>query len=161
MTANSKLRQGATLIAATGVGLVGYSLTFLYVAYFGTGFELGVDTLGGTTRTELAASNPEVLHYIDHFHVGFGAVLGALGITIGALAWYGIRDGQRWAFHTTLVVATIALVANFVVHYDAGFGYDFMIHIAPSLLITDLVIVGLGRAYQGLEPPTRRSGVRT
>ena len=150
MTDPSKLRQGSVLIAITGVGLVGYSLTFLYVAYVGSGFELGVETLGGVTRAELAASNPAVLHYIDHFHVGFGAVLGALGITIAALAWYGIRDGSRWAFNTTFVIATLALVANFAIHYDAGFDYDFMIHIAPSLLITGLVIVGLGRAYQGL-----------
>jgi hypothetical protein len=146
----SKLRQGSSLIAVTGLGLVGYSVTFLYVAYFGPGFELGVETLGGVTRAELAASNPAVLHYIDHFHVGFGAVLGALGISIAALAWYGIRNGYRWAFNTTLGIATIALVANFAIHYDAGFNYDFMIHIAPSLLITVLVVVGLGRAYQGL-----------
>lgn len=160
MSDEAKIRQGVGLITVTGVGLVGYSLTFLYVAYFGREFELGVDTLGGTTRAELAASNPEVLHYIDHFHVGFGAVLGALGITIVALAWYGIREGRRWAFNTTLVVAAIALLANFAIHYDAGFDYDFVVHIAPSLLITVLVVAGLGRAYQGLESSTMRPSVR-
>ena len=149
-TPSPKLRQGALVIAVTGIGLVGYGLTFLYSTYFGTGFELGVTTLGGTSRAELAATNPEMLHYMDHLHIGLGGLLAALGIAIVALAWYGIREGNQWALSTTLVIAVIALVTNFVVHFDPGFGYDWLVHIAPSILMTVLVIGGVGWAYQGL-----------
>lgn len=145
-----RLRQGAILIAATGFGIVGYGLTFLYAAYLGAGFELGVDTLGGVTRADLAASNPEMLQYLDHLHVGLGGLLVALGVALVALGWYGIRSGYRWAVVTSLAIALTALVTNFLVHYRPGFGYDWVVHIAPSVLVTLLVLVGGARAYQGL-----------
>jgi hypothetical protein len=154
MTTDRKLRQGAILIAVTGVGIIGYGLTFLYSAYFGSEFELGVDTLGGVTRAELAASNPEMLHYMDHLHVGLGGLLIALGITLIALGWYGIQRGYRWAVVTSFVIVLIALATNFLVHYDPGFGYDWVIHMAPSVLVTVLVLVGGLRAYQGLPSTT-------
>ncbi|QZP39561.1 hypothetical protein [Halobaculum magnesiiphilum] len=157
MITEPKLRQGAILIAATGCGIVGYGLTFLYTAYLGTEFELGVDTLGGVTRTDLEASNPEMLHYMDHLHVGLGGLLVALGITLIALGWYGIQRGYRWAVTTSLGIALIALATNVLVHYRPGFGYDWVIHIAPSLLVTLLVLVGGVRAYQGLQSIAGRS----
>lgn len=151
MSTESKLRQGARLIAVTGFGIVGYGMTFLYTAYLGTEFELGVDTLGGLTRTDLAANNPEMLQYMDHLHVGLGGLLVALGITLIALGWYRVQNGYRWAVATSLGIALIALATNFLVHYQSGFGYDWVIHIAPSLLVTLLVLVGGVRAYQGLQ----------
>jgi len=151
MSTDLRLRQGAILIVVTGFGIVGYGLTFLYSAYLGTEFELGVDTLGGVTRADLAASNPEILRYMDHLHVGLGGLLVALGITLIALGWYGVQRGYRWAVATSLGIALIALVTNVLVHYHPGFGYDWVIHIAPSLLVTFLVLVGGVRAYQGLQ----------
>ena len=151
MSTDLRLRQGAILIVVTGFGIVGYGLTFLYSAYLGTEFELGVDTLGGVTRADLAASNPEIPRYMDHLHVGLGGLLVALGITLIALGWYGVQRGYRWAVATSLGIALIALVTNVLVHYHPGFGYDWLIHIAPSLLVTFLVLVGGVRAYQGLQ----------
>jgi len=156
MSTDPKLQQGAILIAVTGFGIIGYGLTFLYSAYLGTEFELGVDTLGGVTRAELATTNPEMLHYMDHLHVGLGGLLVALGITLVALGWYGVQGGYRWAVVTSLVIALTALATNFLVHYHPGFGYDWMIHIAPSVLVTLLVLIGGTRAYQGL-PSIARS----
>lgn len=150
MSTEPKLWQGAVLISATGVAIVGYGLTFLYAAYLGTEFEPGVGSLGGVSRADLAASNPEMLHYMDHLHVGLGGLLVALGVTLVALGWYGIRSGYRWATATSLVIALIALATNFLVHYDPGFGYDWVIHIAPSVVVTLLVVIGGVRAYQGV-----------
>jgi hypothetical protein len=160
MSTDPKLRQGAILIAVTGFGIVGYGLTFLYSAYLGTDFELGVDALGGVTRADLAASNPEMLHYMDHLHVGLGGLLVALGAALVALGWYGIRDGYRWAVGTSLAIALVALATNFLVHYHPGFGYDWITHIAPSLVVTMLVLVGGARAYQGLGSTTSHSRQR-
>lgn len=153
MSTEPELRQGALLIAVTGFGVVGYGLTFLYSAYLGSEFELGVDTLGGVTRAELAANNPEMLHYMDHLHVGLGGLLVALGITLVTLGWYGIRNGYRWAVVASLVIALTALATNFLVHYHPRFGYDWVIHIAPSVLVTLLVLVGGMRAFQGFPSP--------
>jgi hypothetical protein len=157
MSAASELRQGAGLVAVTGFGIIGYGLSFLYAVYAGTGFELGVKSLGGVTRADLAASNPELLHYMDHLHVGLGGLLIALGAALTMLGWYGIRAGYRWAVTACLVVALIALSTNFLVHYRPGFGYDWLVHIAPSVLVTLLVLVGVARAYQGVQPATGTS----
>jgi hypothetical protein len=150
MTAEGKLRQGAMLVAGTGVAIVGYGLTFLYTTYAGSEFELGVAALDGASRAELAASNPEVLHYMDHLHFGLGGLLVALGGGLVALGWYGVRSGQPWSIRTSLGVALIALATNVLVHFEPGFGYDWVIHLLPSLLVTLLVLLGVGRAYQGV-----------
>lgn len=152
-----KLRQGATLIAVTGVGIVGYGLTFPYAAYLGTEFEPGVGALDGATKADLAASSPETLHYVNHLHVGLGGLLVALGVALGALGWYGVRRGDRWAVASSLVVALTALSTNALVHHDPGFGYDWLVHVAPSLLVTGLVLAGAWRAAQGLHPPATPS----
>jgi len=37
---------------------------------------------------------------------------------------------------TSLGIVLIVLVTNFLVHSHPGFGYDWVMHIAPSLLVT-------------------------
>jgi hypothetical protein len=94
---------------------------------------------------------------MDHLHVGLGGLLVALGITLIALGWYGVQRGYRWAVTTSLGVALIALVTNGLVHYQPGFGYDWVSHIAPSLLITVVVLVGGVQAYQGVQSSAEHS----
>jgi hypothetical protein len=155
---SSQVRQGGLVVAVTGILLIGYGLTFLYVAYFGTEFELGVATLDGVTRAELATTSPELLQYIDHLHIGLGGLLAALGIAIAGLAWYGIRRGQPWTLSATFVIAVIALATNFIVHFQPGFEYDWLIHIAPSVGVTLAVLGGIAWAYQGIQASESHRG---
>lgn len=148
--ANRPLRWGAYLIAVSGVGFVLNAIAILFRVYFDPGFEAGVETLGGTTRAELATTNPEVVHYIDHLHVNVAGLMGAAGIAMVVLAWYGIRRGQRWAWATAIAIPTVFLAHSLPVHQTAGFSFDAIAHLGPGLVWVPALVVGALLAYRGL-----------
>ncbi len=86
---------GAKLVTLAGIGLVGYGLMFLIRNF--TGFiELGLtpEHVGGTPE-QIRAFSPHLFYYISHLQVAVAAFIIALGVAVIALAWRGIRTGQR------------------------------------------------------------------
>lgn len=152
---NGSLRNGVILMALAGLGFVGYGIVFLYRTFFGTGFELGVTTLGGVTKAELAASNPEMLHYISHLHVAVSGLLIAAGIGVMALSWYGVRSGQWWAWATAVAIPVVALAVALPMHYLNLFGHDWVVHLGPIYLATVLFVVGALLAARVLQTTSR------
>lgn len=146
-----KLQWGAVSIAVAGLMFVGYGLTFLYRAFYGDGFELGVHTLGDVTRAELAATNPELLYYIDHLHVNIAGLMIPVGIAMVVLAWYGVRRGQWWAYTTALVLPIVFLAFSLPMHFTGGFSYHALTHIGPAGVGGPILLVGAVLAYQGLQ----------
>ena len=146
--ANASLRNGAVLMALAGFGFVGYGVVFLYRTFFGSGFELGVSTLGGATRADLAASNPEMLHYISHLHVAVSGLLIGAGIGVMALAWYGVRSGQRWAWATAVAIPVVSLVIALPMHYFELFGHNWVTHLGPIYLAVLVFVVGAILSYR-------------
>ncbi len=67
---------------------------------------------------------------------------------MSALAWYGIRRGQRWALWTVLLSAVVALAVVIPPHYAYGIGT--LGHLGPIYLNTLLLVVGMALAYTGL-----------
>ncbi|NEU56784.1 hypothetical protein [Halorussus sp. MSC15.2] len=149
------LRNGVRLMSLAGLGFVGYGVVFLYRTFFGTGFELGVDTLGGVTRADLASSNPEMLHYINHLHVAVSGLLVGVGIGVAALAWYGVRSGQSWAWATAVVVPVVSLGFALPMHYFELFGHDWLTHLGPIYVATLLFVVGAVLSYRGVKSVDR------
>jgi len=149
--AGRDLTSGAVLMALAGLGFVGYGIVFFFRTFLGSGFELGVDTLGGVTSTQLAATNPEIAHYIDHLHVAIAGLLIAVGIGVVALAWFGVRSGQWWAWATAVVVPVVSLGFALPMHYFGLFGHDWVTHLGPIYAATLLFVVGAvlsGRALR-------------
>lgn len=144
------LRWGAYLIATAGIGFIVNALAMLYRVFFDPGFEAGVDALGGMTRAELAATNHEVVHYIDHLHVNVAGLMGAAGIAMIALAWYGVRRGQQWAWATAIAIPVVFLVQSLPIHQTASFSFDALTHLGPGLVWLPALLVGAGLAYHGL-----------
>src|SRR3970282_2393304 len=96
-TASGSAALGAKVVALAGVGLVGYGVMFLIRNF--TGFiELGLTPqhIGGTPE-QIRAFSPHLFYYISHLQVAVAAFIIALGVAVIALAWTGIRNGQRWA----------------------------------------------------------------
>ncbi len=94
---------GAKLVTLAGIGLVGYGLMFLIRNF--TGFiELGLtpEHVGGTPE-QIQAVSPHLFYYISHLQVAVAAFIIALGVAVIALAWQGIRTGQRWALWTAFL----------------------------------------------------------
>lgn len=144
----SQLGTGSLLMALAGVAFVGYGIVFLVLNFVGSGFELGVSTLGGMAKADL---NPTIAYYISHLHVATAAFIISTGIAIAALSWYGVRQRLMWAWATAVVAAVVGLALALPMHYTAdAFTHDWVIHLGPIYVATIVFVVGVVMAFRGL-----------
>jgi hypothetical protein len=144
----SHVRNGALLMALAGIGFVGYGIVFLVLNFVGSGFELGVSTLAGTTAADL---DPTIAYYISHLHVATAAFIISTGIAVAGLSWYGVRQRLTWAWTTAIVSAVVGLALALPMHWTAdAFSHDWVTHLGPIYLATVVFIVGVVLSYRGL-----------
>ncbi len=140
---SSRTNLGANLVLLAGVGLVGYGVMFLVRNF--TGFiELGLtpQLIGGTPE-EIRAFSPHLYHYISHLQVAVAAFIIALGIAVIALAWNGIRTGQRWALWTAFLAPVVGVGLALPLHYSYGFatlGHLGLIYLDAAILLAGTVL---------------------
>ena len=143
LPASSRTNLGANLVLLAGVGLVGYGVMFLVRNF--TGFiELGLtpQLIGGTPE-EIRAFSPHLYHYISHLQVAVAAFIIALGIAVIALAWNGIRTGQRWALWTAFLAPVVGVGLALPLHYSYGFGtlgHLGLIYLDAAILLAGTVL---------------------
>lgn len=150
ITATADLKTGSALMALAGVAFIGYGLVFLVWNFAGGAFELGVETINGTTRADLNAFEPAVLHYISHLHVATAAFIVSTGIAVAGLAWYGIRQGQVWAWTTAVMAAVLGLAIALPMHWVDLFTHDWLTHLGPVYLAAGVFVAGALLALRGL-----------
>ncbi|WP_132058803.1 hypothetical protein [Halorussus amylolyticus] len=144
----TKLRNGSALMALAGVGFIGYGVVFLAMNFVGSGFEIGVSTLGGLTRAEL---DPTVAYYISHLHVATAAFIISTGIAVTALSWFGVRQRLTWAWATAVVAAVVGLALALPMHYTAdAFTHNWVTHLGPIYVATVAFVVGVVLSYRGM-----------
>jgi hypothetical protein len=73
------------------------------------------------------------------------AIVTGLMVVI-ALAWFGIRRGQRWALGTTLFASLIATVLALPLHYV--YGLATLWHLGPLYLDVVILLIGVGLAQR-------------
>lgn len=134
---------GAKLVVVAGIGLVGYGLMFLVRNF--TGFiELGLTPqLVGGTPEQIRTFSPHLYHYISHLQVAVAAFIIALGVTVIALAWQGIRTRQRWALWTAFVAPVIGVGIALPLHYVYGFatlGHLGLIYLDAGILLVGTIL---------------------
>ena len=149
------LRWGSYLLALSGVGFVVNGVAMLYRVFFTPGFEAGVETLGGVTRAELATTNHELLHYVDHLQVNVAGLMVAAGIAVVALSWFGVRRGERWALVSVVSIPLVFLAHSLPIHQTAAFTFDAVQHLGPGVVWLPALVVGGGLAYRGLPSADR------
>lgn len=155
MQENAQLRSGSLLMAISGVAFVSYGVVFLIWNFVGGGFELGVETINGVTRSALNTFEPAVLHYISHLHVATAAFIISTGVAVAALAWYGIRRGQLWAWTTAVVASVVGLALALPMHYADLFSHDWLTHLGPIYLATIVFVAGALLALNGIRAVSR------
>jgi len=141
----SRLGLGANLVALSGVGLVGYGVMFLIRNF--TGFiELGLtpEHVGGTPA-QIRNFSPDLYEYISHLQVAVSGFIIALGVAVIALAWYGIKKGERWALLTAFVSLVIAVAVALPLHFPYGIGT--LGHLGLIYLDALILVVGTALAY--------------
>ena len=131
---------GAYLIALAGLALVLYGIFFL-IGNFTEFIELGLTAEQvGATPAQIQAFSPKLYHYISHLQVNISGVIIALGLTMIALAWFGIRRGERWALWTAIIPSVIALVIGLPVHH--AYGLATAGHLGPIYLVLLVIVIG-------------------
>ena len=139
----SSSQLGANLVTLAGIGLVGYGLMFLVRNF--TGFiELGLtpEHIGGTPE-QIRTFSPHLFNYISHLQVAVAAFIIALGVAVIALAWRGIRTGQRWALWTAFFAPVIGVGIALPLHYAYGIatlGHLGLIYLDAAILLVGTVL---------------------
>jgi hypothetical protein len=148
----SQLNLGATLVALSGIGLVGYGIMFLVRNF--TGFiELGLtpEHVGGSAG-QIRSFSPDLYEYISHLQVAVSGFIIALGVSVIALAWYGIRRGERWALLTAFLSPVIAVGVAVPLHFPYGIatiGHLGLIYLDALILLVGTVLAYIGLAKGG------------
>ncbi len=135
----ARLRNGSLLMTIAGLAFVGYGIVFLILNFVGSGFELGVSTLGDAAPADL---DPVVAYYISHLHVATAGFIIATGLAVASLSWYGVRDRLTWAWTTAVVAAVVGLAVALPMHYSGGFSYDWLTHLGPIYVATLVFVAG-------------------
>ena len=145
----AKLARGAAIMAVAGIGFVGYGVLF-FVQNF-TGFlELGISRAEvDVGRADIQRFSPSLYHYISHLHIALAGFIAACGVAVAALAWFGVRRGQLWAWVTAVVVPVLALAVALPAHYP--WHLDTIGHLGLIYADTVLFCVGAALALAGLQ----------
>lgn len=146
---DSRLRLGSAIMAVGGLGFLGYGVIFFVRNFTDSFLELGIGPEQvDVGRTQIHDFSPQLEHYISHLHIAVAAFIGAAGIAVAALAWYGVRNGQMWAWVTAVVVPVFGLAVALPAHYPWGF--DTLGHLGLIYADTLLFVVGAGLALVAL-----------
>ncbi|MGH3476038.1 MAG: hypothetical protein ACRDQD_04285 [Nocardioidaceae bacterium] len=152
-TDEARLRLGSAIMALAGLGFVGYGVIFFVRNFTDSFLELGIGpNQVDVGKTQIEDFSPELLHYISHLHIAVSGFIAAAGIAVAALAWYGVRRGELWAWVTAVVVPVSGLAVALPAHYPWGF--DTLGHLGLIYLDTALFVIGAGLAYFGLRGRT-------
>ena len=153
-TRESRLRLGSAIMALSGLGFVGYGVIFFVRNFTDAFLELGIgpDQVN-VGRTQIEEFSPQLEHYISHLHIAVAGFIAAAGIAVAALAWYGVRRGELWAWVTAVVVPVFGLAVALPAHYPWGF--DTIGHLGLIYLDTAVFCAGAVFAWLGLPARTR------
>ena len=148
-TAAGSANLGANVVALAGVGLVGYGVMFL-IRNFNGFIELGLTPahVGGTPE-QIQAFSLDLYEYISHLQVAVSAFIIALGVAVIALAWFGIRNGQKWAMWTAFITPVIGVAIALPLHFSYGIGT--LGHLGLIYLDAVILLVGTVLSYNALK----------
>src|SRR6266545_3692509 len=148
-TVSASADLGAKVVVLAGVGLVGYGIMFL-IRNFNGFIELGLTPQHvGATPEQIQAFSPDLYEYISHLQVAVSAFIIALGVAVIALAWYGIRSGQRWALWTAFIAPVIGVAIAVPLHFP--YGIATLGHLGLIYLDALILLVGTVLAYRSLK----------
>ncbi|MDP8931549.1 MAG: hypothetical protein M3O70_24015 [Actinomycetota bacterium] len=144
-----RLRTGAGLMAIAGLAFVGYGIVFFSRNYTDQFLELGIGANEVSVgRTEIFEFSPSLFHYLSHLHIAVSGFIAAAGVAVAALAWYGVRRGQLWAWVTAVAVPVLGLGVALPAHYPNDF--DTLPHLGPIYLATVIFVAGALYALPGV-----------
>jgi hypothetical protein len=147
-TDEARLNLGAGLMGLAGLGFIGYGVIFFVLNFTDSFLELGIGPgQVDVGRGAIEDFSPDLLHYISHLHIALSGFIAAAGIAVAALAWYGVRRGEMWAWVTAVVVPVFALAVALPAHYPWGLatiGHLGLIYLATLVFVVGAVLAAFG-----------------
>jgi hypothetical protein len=141
VAAPGTLRAGSALMALAGLGFIGYAIIFFVRNFTGAFLELGIGPgQVDVGRTEIREFSLPLFHYIAHLHIAVSGFIAATGLATAALAWYGVRRGELWAYVTAIAAPVLGLAVALPAHYP--YHLDTIGHLGLIYLATAVFIVG-------------------
>ena len=145
----SALRNGSLIMAVAGLGFVGYGVIFFIRNFTDSFLELGIGRNEvDVGKDQIQDFSPQLYDYIGHLHIAVAGFIAAAGVAVAALAWFGVRRGELWAWVTAVVVPVLGLAVALPAHYPNGF--DTLGHLGLIYADTLLFVVGAALAFVGL-----------
>jgi phosphoglycerol transferase MdoB-like AlkP superfamily enzyme len=147
----TKLRAGSLIMAIAGAGFIGYAIIF-FVRNFGSFLELGIGRGEvNVDKAQIKEFSPSLYDYISHLHIAISGFIAATGLAVIALAWFGVRRGQVWAWVTAVAVPVLALAVALPAHYPTHldtFGHLGLIYAATLIFVVGAVVAFVGLREQ-------------
>jgi len=151
------LRVGSAVMSLAGLGFVGYAVIFFARNFTDAFLELGIGTGEVSVgRAQIQEFSPSLYHYVSHLHIAVSGFIAACGVAVAALAWFGVRRGEVWAWVTAVAVPVLGLAVALPAHYPWNF--DTLGHLGLIYLDTGLFVVGAGLAGLGLRHRAHAGG---
>jgi hypothetical protein len=146
---SSALKWGVYLMSLAALAFIGYAVIFFVRNFTGDFLELGIgpDQVA-SGKEEIKAFDNDLYHYISHLHIAVSAFIASTGLAVAALAWFGVRRRQMWAWVAAVAAPVLALVVALPAHYPWGFAT--IGHLGLIYLATAVFVVGAGLALKAL-----------
>jgi hypothetical protein len=140
------LKWGVYLMTFAALAFVGYAAIFFVRNFTGDFLELGIgpDQVA-SGKNEIKAFDNDLYHYISHLHIAVSAFIASTGIAVAALAWFGVRTRQLWAWVAAVITPVLALAVALPAHYPWGFatiGHLGLIYLATAIFVVGVVLSG-------------------
>jgi len=138
------LRFGSALMALAGLGFIGYAVIFFVRNFTGAFLELGIGpNQVDVDRDQIREFSLPLYHYIAHLHIAVSGFIAATGLATAALAWYGVRRGELWAYVTAIAAPVLGLAVALPAHYPyhlATLGHLGLIYLATAVFVVGAVL---------------------
>jgi hypothetical protein len=140
------LKWGVYLMSLAALAFIGYALIFFVRNFTGAFLELGIgpDQVA-SGKEEIKAFDKDLYHYISHLHIAVSGFIASTGLAVAALAWFGVRRRQMWAWVTAVAAPVLALAVALPAHYPWGFatiGHLGLIYLATGIFVVGVVLSG-------------------
>ena len=146
---SSALKWGVYLMAFAALAFIGYAIIFFVRNFTGDFLELGIGPEQvASGKEEIKAFDNDLYHYISHLHIAVAAFIASTGLAVAALAWFGVRSRQMWAWIAAVAAPVLALFVALPAHYPWGFAT--IGHLGLIYLATAIFVVGAALSLKAL-----------
>lgn len=138
------LPVGAGLMTLAGIGFIGYGIIFFVRNFTDSFLELGIGPNEvDVGKNQIQAFSQSLYHYVSHLQIAVAGFIAATGLAVAALAWFGVRRGELWAWGAAVAAPVLGLAVALPAHYPWDLdtlGHLGLVYLATAIFVTGALI---------------------